>query len=96
MSANSGIPKEARHLQLSSAGPHRRPWRLPALADNGTTLNGMERDMGWVEGLSPREAAELQREAEGPAGGASDSAAASHHWAVMRTVFSSVFWSQTY
>ena len=69
---------------------------LPAPADNGTTLNGMERDMGWVEGLSPREAAELQREAEGPAGGASDADAASHHWAVMRTVFSSVFWSQTY
>ena len=65
-------------------------------ADNGTSLNGREQDMGWLRGLTAGEAAALKREAAGPAGGAADAAAAAHHWTVMRSVFSSVFWSQAY
>lgn len=52
--------------------------------------------MGWLLGLTAEEQAQLQREASGPAGGAADAAAAAHHWTVMRSVFSSIFWSEAY
>lgn len=64
--------------------------------DNGTTLNSREEEMGWLKGTTLEERASLALEAASLAGPAADGAAAGHHWSVMRSVFSNVFWSEAY